>query len=246
MKCVVLTLFPEEMAAYFLKGLIGKAYRAGYFDISFKNLRDYSQDAYQKVDDYPFGGGQGLVLRGDVLVNAVKSIEHYGQYRLLCPCPTGVKFTDVHVKQWKGESKGIILLCGYYEGIDERVFHLLPVQKVSLGSFILTSGELPALVILDALVRTIPNVLGNPACIEDESFYGGLLEYPQFTHPDQIDGVGVPSVLLSGHHKNITLWKREQSLKKTLWGCPSLFDQQSLSADDRSCLTDILRGEKND
>lgn len=244
MKCVVLTLFPKEMKAYFLKGIMKKAYEAGHFDIRFKDLREYAQDPFRKVDDYPFGGRRGLILRADVIVRAVKSIEQYGQYRLLYACPKGPVFNADHVMQFKNESKGLIFICGYYEGLDERVFEFLPVERFSLGSFVLSSGELPVLAMLDAVMRTLPGVLGNPDCVEDDSLYGGLLEHPQYTYPQVIETQSVPPVVLSGHHEKIAQWKRVQSLEQSLWMKPDLFDGQSLSLNDQRQLTEILQGEK--
>ena len=242
MKCVVLTLFPDHMRRFFLKGIQKRAYDAALFDICFIDLRDFSTHTHRQVDDHPYGGRRGLVLQADVVSRAIKSIDKYDQYRLLYPSPGGCALTKDCLFDWASADKDILILCGYYEGVDERVFEWFPFQKVSLGSFVLTSGELPALAMLDALVRLLPHVLGNPECVYEESIYSGMLEHAQYTSPREVLGLSVPDVLLGGNHSDIDRWKRQSSLANTLWNRYDLLDGSVLNREDRQFLTGILQG----
>ena len=235
MKIFVLTLFPDEMAGFFLKGLIGRAAEQGLVEVNFVQLRDFATDKHRKVDDYPYGGKQGMLLKADVIYNAVTSIEHYETYRLLYTSPQGEHFSHTHVNEWSGLD-GVILLSGYYEGVDDRIFDLLPFEKVSLGDFILLSGETPTLLIAEALIRSIPGVLGNDQCVEQESIISGRLEYPQFTSPRVILEYPVPDVIVSGHHHAIQQWRVSQMVKSTLFDKPSLFIEAPASPAEQTVI----------
>ncbi len=210
------------MSAFFLKGMIGRAVDQGLVTVEFVQLRDFAVDKHHKVDDYPYGGKQGMLLKADVIYRAVTSIEHYASYRLLYASPKGSHFSHSHVKEWSSLD-GVILLSGYYEGVDERIFDLLPFEQVSLGDFILLSGETPSLLIAEALIRSIPGVLGNDQCVEQESILSGRLEYPQYTSPRMVLELPVPDVVVSGHHDAIRQWRMSESVNSTLFDKPSLF-----------------------
>ncbi len=239
----VLTLFPDEMRQFFLKGIFKKGFEQQKFGFDCINLRDFSLDKHQKVDDYLFGGGQGMLMKADVIYNAVTSIPDYDQYTLLYPCPKGSIFNQEKSIQLfnQPEKKGLIFLTGYYEGVDDRIFDVLPIEKISIGDVVLSSGELPSLMIIESVLRQIPGVLGNPESFEGDSIISGFLEYPNFTHPRSFLGRDIPDILLSGHHKEIAFWKKKQSYKQTLFLRPSLFIKQHFSEQDHVLVTDILK-----
>ena len=185
------------------------------------DLRKYSKDKHKKVDDRPFGGGPGMVMTPQPLFDAVKKIKGRRKVKVLMTCPTGKPLTYKWAKQLT-KSKNIIIICGHYEGIDERVYKSLVDESFSIGDYVVTGGELPAMVLVDSVTRLIPGVLGKEASLEDESFTHGSLEYPQYTRPADFNGKKVPSVLLSGHHKDIEKWRKEQSQEKTKRQRPDL------------------------
>lgn len=247
MNIYFLTLFPEHVRSYFCKGLIGRAIERGHISVSVIDIRKFGIGKHRSVDDYPYGGKQGMVLRADVLLRAIQSVEQYRNYRILYMCPKGPVFTQVHAKSYS-ESKGIILISGFYEGVDERIFELLPIERVSLGNFVATSGDTPAMTIADATCRYVPHVLGNPTCIDDESIASGFLEYPQFTAPIVVGDKAVPDVIRGGHHARLAEWRRSASLRLTLFKKPSLFidSAEKFSEADKRCLTLILKENNYD
>ena len=241
---IILTLFPQPMGDFFLKGIFKKAADAGLFKIRFVNIRDFALDRFSRVDDYPYGDRQGMILKADVVYAAISSIENFSEYRLLYTCPKGPVLDQETVSSFlDGSSRGLILLCGYYEGVDERLFSLLPLERISIGDFVLSSGELPALMIAEAVFRQIPGVLGNPACLAEDSILSGVLEYPQFTAPKEFMGHSVPDVLLSGHHGQIQKWKRKEALAQTLFFKPQMLATGEISKEDQQVLTALLQGE---
>lgn len=241
---IILTLFPQQMGDFFLKGIFKKASDAGLFKIRFVPIRDFSTDKFSRVDDYPFGDHQGMLLKADVIHAAISSIEHFQEYRLLYTCPKGPVLQQSTVTSFlQANSRGLILLCGYYEGVDERLFDLLPFERISIGDVVLSSGELPALIIAEAVFRQLPGVLGNDACLAEDSIISGVLEYPQYTAPREFLGLPVPDVLLSGHHGHIKRWKRKQSLEQTLFLKPQMLVSQALSKDDQQILLEIVQGD---
>lgn len=236
-----LTLFPQEMATYFNKGLLAKATAKNLISPHFIDIRSFALDTHSKVDEYPFGGKKGMLLKADVLYRAVTSIDHWADYRLLYACPKGTLLSHDRVIL-ASKAPGLIFICGYYEGVDERIFDVLPIERFSIGDFILSSGELPSQVFFEAVSRYIPGVLGNAGCLEDDSIVSGLLEYPQFTSPRMLDsGETVPEVLLSGHHQQIREWKHRQSLSETLFHRPELLWNYEMNEKDRQVLVDILK-----
>ncbi|GHU50033.1 tRNA (guanine-N(1)-)-methyltransferase [Clostridia bacterium] len=240
MKIEVLTLFPTMFAPVMSESIIGRAVDKGLISIDLINIRDYSKDKHHKTDDYPFGGGAGMVLMAQPVFDAM---EHIGteKKRLIYMSPRGRLLEQELVAEISKED-GIVILCGHYEGLDERVIEHFQMEEISAGDFILTGGELPAMLLIDAVTRMIPETLGNPEAHEEESFYSGLLEYSQYTQPREFRGLAVPEVLLSGNHKLIRLWKFEESIKLTLERRPDLIRQflerkDSLDKDEKKILS---------
>lgn len=210
MKIDVLTLFPEIFTGPLDVSIIRRAREKGLLDIQIHNLRDFSKEKHKKVDDYPYGGGPGMVIKPDVICEAIASLpDGYVIYL----SPQG-KVLNQNLACELAKKERIIFLCGHYEGIDERAKGYIDLE-VSIGDYITTGGEIPCLVVIDVIARLIPGVLGNPESLKDESFSGGYLEGPQYTRPYEFRGEKVPDILLSGHHKKIEIWRKEQALEKT-------------------------------
>jgi len=214
MRIDILTLFPE-MFESLKASLLGKALEKGILEINIINIRDFSKDKHKKCDDYTFGGGSGMLMTPQPIYDAITSIEGYEKAYKVYMSPRGEVFNQCMVKQISKECNHIILLCGHYEGVDQRIIDLLIDKEISIGDYVLTGGELPAMVVVDAISRYIPGVLGNNESVNEESFSNGMLEYPQYTRPAEFMGLKVPEVLISGHHKNVEVWRKEQSEKIT-------------------------------
>lgn len=247
----IITLFPNEVTTFFNKGILKRAFEKRLFSFEVIDLRKFAVGKHQKVDDYPFSHKKGMLLRSDVLYNAITSIDLVEDYRLLYTCPSGSCFNQSLAKTYLKEDSGIIICSGYYEGIDDRLRHVLPIEAVSIGDYVLMSGDLPALVIAETVLRQVPGVLGNQLCVEDDSIFNGTLEHPQFTKPDEWNGLSVPEVLKSGDHAKVRDWKRKESLKKTLFKRPDLLSSAPLVESDKKVLTTIIKetlqgAEKND
>lgn len=223
MRFEVLTLFPEMYYAL-NSGVIGKALKGGLFEVNITNIRDYSEDKHKKCDDYPFGGGAGMVMTPEPIHNAVTAVDPQHKCRRIYVSPKGEKLTQSLVKELAKE-ENILILCGSYEGVDQRVIDLDIDGEISVGDYVLTSGDLPAMVIINAVARYIPNVLGSEQSAEEESFSGNLLEYPQYTRPQNFLGIEVPEVLVSGNHRLIAEWRRAESEKITLLRRPDLLEE---------------------
>ena len=236
----LISLFPEALKAYFEKGIFERGLLNNRFEIEFINLRDFSKKKFKQVDDAPYGGRQGMVIKPDVIYDAITSIDHYQEYRLLYTCPKGPCVNQKMVAQWYDDSK-IILLCGYYEGIDERIIKALDIQRVSVGNLVLSSGELPALIIAEAIVRQVKGVIGKEASVANDSIISGLLEHPLYTSPKSFQNQDVPDVLRSGHHKQIAEWKQKESLRETFLKKPQMLSSYPLTPTDKQLLTDILK-----
>jgi len=221
----VLTLFPEAFAGPLDVSIIKRARDAGLLELRYHQVRDFATDRHRSVDDYPFGGGQGMVMRVDVLDRALAAVraedEEAGLVVFLSP--QGEPLTDGLVRELAREAR-LILVCGRYEGVDERFIEHRVDREVSIGDYVLTGGELPAMVLIDAVTRHVPGALGDEASPEEESFADGLLEHPQYTRPAEYNGWGVPDVLLSGHHANIEKWKKAQRLERTRARRPDLLE----------------------
>jgi tRNA (guanine37-N1)-methyltransferase len=212
MKIDVLTLFPEMFAGPFDVSMVARARKAGVVDLQIRNLRDWTHDRHKTVDDRPFGGGPGMVLKPEPIFEAVEALASE-KTRLLMMAPTGRVFTQAMARELAAEEH-LVFLCGSYEGFDERIRTLID-DEISIGDYVLTNGGLPAMVIIDAVTRLLPGVLGHDESAHDESFSHGLLEYPHYTRPAEFRGMKVPDVLLSGNHAEIEKWRREQSKQRT-------------------------------
>ena len=223
MKINFLTLFPEMFPSFLGISLMGKALEKGLWSYQTVNIRDFATDNYKTVDDTPFGGGAGQVMKADVVDSAIRSV--YKKGALLYMTPKGIPLSQETVIRLAKEDE-ITILSGRFEGIDERVIESWPFESISIGDFVLSGGEPAALMLTDAVLRYVPGVLGNADSVTDESFAGdGLLEYPQYTKPAVWNGKSVPEVLLSGHHKNIELWRKEQSKKITQQIRPDIWEK---------------------
>ena len=218
MKFNILTLFPE-MFEPVKQSIIGKAVEKNIVEINLINIRDFSKDKHKKVDDTPYGGGAGMVMRPDVVYDAYKFIEG-PKTKVIYLSPQGKTLNQKMVEELSKE-ESLTLLCGHYEGIDQRVLDKIVDEEISIGDYVLTGGELPAMVLIDSVCRYIPEVLSQES-IKEESFSEGLLEYPQYTRPEEFEGIKVPEVLLSGHHENINKWRKDEAVRITKIKRPDL------------------------
>ncbi|MCM8710604.1 tRNA (guanosine(37)-N1)-methyltransferase TrmD [Clostridium sp. SYSU_GA19001] len=233
MKIHILTLFPE-MFHVFNYSILGRAIEKNILEINTVNIRDYSKNKHKKVDDYPYGGGAGMVMSPQPIVDCIKTVKSINKGKVIFLGPRGKTFDQEIAKELSTNTE-LIFLCGHYEGIDERVYKYID-EEISLGDFVLTGGEMACIPIVDSICRLIPGVLSSRESYMEESFYNGLLEYPQYTRPECFEGDFVPKVLLSGHHKNINNWRRIQSLKVTREKRPDLFKKLVLSKEDKELL----------
>ena len=226
----VLTLFPERIEQGMHTSIIGRAIAGGYLSIDAINIRDYAFNKHQKVDDYPYGGGAGMLMQAEPVYLAYESVQKKLGYRprVVYLTPQGEVFHQTMAKELAKE-KDLVFLCGHYEGIDERVLDEIVTDYVSIGDYVLTGGELPAMVMMDSISRMVPGVLSNQESGETESFAENLLEYPQYSRPEEWHGQKVPPVLLSGHHANIEAWRREQSILRTAKRRPDLLKKADLT-----------------
>lgn len=244
MKIDILTLFPEMFSPLDIS-IIKRARDKDIIDINIYNIRDFSMDKHKKVDDYPYGGGMGMVMAPDPIYRAMEHATSVcgDKPRVLLMAPGGRVFNQEMARELSKE-KHLVIICGHYEGIDERIKPLVN-DEISIGDYVITGGELAAMVVVDSTCRLIPGVLSSSTSYEEESFYDGLLEYPQYTRPEEYLGMKVPEVLLSGHHENVRLWRRYQSLKKTLERRPDLIKFESLSDEDRKLVKKIESDKQN-
>jgi len=220
--------------------LLKKARDKGLLDINLVNLRDFTDDKHKTADDSPFGGGAGMVMKVDVIAKAIASSRVQSpKSKVIYMCPTGKPLTQEKVKELVKEEH-LVVLCGHYEGVDERVRSLVD-EEISIGDYVLTGGELPALVLIDAVARYIPGVVKEEASVANDSFHDGLLDYPSYTKPEEFAGRQVPGVLLSGHHAEIAGWRRREALRTTFFKRPDLLSKVELSEADRASLTEIVR-----
>lgn len=244
MKINVLTLFPEMFTPVTEASILGKAVDKGVLEIKLINIRDYTQDKHNKADDTPFGGGVGMVMLAQPVFDAFKASGAEGK-RILYMSPRG-RLLDRDLIFDLAEEEEIFILCGHYEGVDQRIIDYWGIEEVSVGDFVLTGGELPAMVLIDSVARFIPNVLNTAEGADQESIYSGLLEYPQYTKPREYCGMKVPEVLVGGNHKLIDYWKFEQSLRLTKARRPDLFHQfidekaDSLTKDEMKILEKVI------
>ena len=240
MRIDIVTLFPEMFAPLF-HSILKRAQDNGTLAIQVHNPRDFTVDKHHIVDDYPFGGGSGMVMKPEPIYAAVEHIRDLvpeKETRVLLMCPQGRKFTQSHALRLAGEEH-LVFLCGHYEGVDDRIRQHLVDEEISIGDYVLTGGELPAMVIIDAIARMLPGVLGAADGASSDSFYTGLLEYPQYTRPREFRGWEVPAMLLSGDHGKIARWRRKESLRNTLLRRPDLLEKFPLTKEDLKLLAEI-------
>ena len=229
----VLTLFPEMIQQTLSHSIMGRAQKEGHISVEAINIRDYTLNKQKHVDDYPYGGGAGMVMQAQPIYDAYQSIAEKAKgARVFYMTPQGRPFTQ-RIAEELSKEENLVFLCGHYEGIDERIIEEIVTDEISLGDFVLTGGELAAITIIDAVSRLVPGVLGKEDSFADESFSDGLLEYPQYTRPPVFHGKEVPEILLSGHHANIAKWRREQSLIRTVKKRPDLLETAELTVKER-------------
>jgi tRNA (guanine37-N1)-methyltransferase len=243
MRMDVLTLFPAMFDAVFAASILGKAKDKGIVALQAVNFRDYANNKHNTVDDAPFGGGGGMVLKAEPIFAAVESLisEEAPKPRVILLCPQGEPYSQQKAEELAKESH-LIFICGHYEGFDERIREHLVTDEISIGDYVLTGGELAAMVVIDSVARLLPGVLGNEQSAVTDSFSTGLLEYPHYTRPAQFRGWDVPDVLISGHHINVANWRRKQSLRRTWQRRPELLTKVELTKEERQW---ILTWERN-
>ncbi|MGB5549332.1 MAG: tRNA (guanosine(37)-N1)-methyltransferase TrmD [Thermoanaerobaculia bacterium] len=237
----VITIFPELFTEFLSTSLIGRAVGTGDLDVSVHNLRDFADGKHQTVDDEPYGGGGGMVMKAPPWIEAVRVVANDAPSRCILLSPQGRRLTDSGVRELAGAKERLILLCGRYEGIDERVRVAVVDDEISIGDFVLSGGELPAMVLIEALSRQVPGVVGQPQCVEQDSFRNGLLDYPHYTRPQVVEGVPVPDILVSGDHGAIRAWRGRQAIRATWEKRPDLLAQAALTEEQLEWLAEIER-----
>lgn len=239
MRIDVVTLFPRMLDGPLSESMLRLAQDRGLVEIRVVNLRDYAEGRHRVTDDYPFGGGGGMILKPEPLFRVVEALRR-PETRLVLLCPQGASFTQATAARLAALPH-LVLLCGHYEGVDERVRTHLADEELSIGDYVLTGGELPALVVMDAVVRLVPGVLGDAEASAKDSFAAGRLDYPQYTRPAEYRGLAVPEILLSGDHARIAAWRRREALRRTAGRRPDLLDAAALSVEEREWLREFER-----
>lgn len=241
MNFYIMTLFPEMVTGGLSTSITGRAMEKGIISVEAVNIRDYAGNKHNSVDDYPYGGGAGMVMQAPPVWDCYEDLcARLGKRpRVLYMTPQGQVFNQSIAREL-AEEEDLVFLCGHYEGIDERVLEAVCTDYLSIGDYVLTGGELPAMVMIDCISRLVPGVLNNQVSADIESFHDNLLEYPQYTRPEEFRGIKVPEVLLSGHHKNIEEWRRKESIKRTLKRRPDLLENANLSKKERIFLEELL------
>lgn len=242
MRMDVLTLFPEMFEGVFNSSILGKAKEKQLVELNTVNFREFANNKHNTVDDYPYGGGGGMVLKAEPIFSAVESIVKPDgpRPRVILMCPQGETFTQAKAEELAQEEH-LIFICGHYEGYDERIREYLVTDEFSVGDYVLTGGELPAMVMIDSIARLLPGVLGNDTSAVTDSFSTGLLEYPHYTRPAEFRGWKVPDILLSGHHAKVAEWRMQQSLRRTLQRRPDLLPKLNLGKKEAKWLQEIRR-----
>ena len=249
MRIDIMTLFPETVGDMMNESILGRAQERGYIRIEAHQIRDFTVNKQKQVDDYPYGGGRGAVMQADPLYRCWAYIkENFGtdRSRTIYLSPCGETFCQAKARQLLADYDHLILVCGHYEGIDERFVEECVDEELSIGDFVLTGGELPAMVVADAVARMVPGVLPDPECFQEESHYSGMLEYPQYSRPETWHGRTVPPVLRSGNHALVARWRRKQSLLRTWRRRPDLYEKLDLSSKEDQKLLAELREEAPD
>ena len=249
MRFDIMTLFPGLVDTVLSESIIGRARKSGAIEVNTYNIRDYSEDKNRRVDDTPYGGGKGMLMAAPPIYNCYRAVVDSApdaaalRTHMIFMSPKGKVLTQKRALELSREYDRLIILCGHYEGIDERVIEEIVDEEISIGDFVVTGGELPALMLADAVARMLPGVLANEDAFELESHFSSLLEYPQYTRPVEWHGKEVPPVLLSGHHANIEKWRRERSLERTYRRRPDMLEKAELSRKDRAFLSSLENGE---
>ena len=251
MRCDIVTLFPDMVLPVLSQSMLKRAQEKGLLQVTVHNLRDYTQDRHRVVDDTPYGGGAGMVIKAEPVLCAIDALRQesgqgeHASMRILIPSPQGRPFTHQVAEELQRDPRRIVFICGHYEGFDERVRVGLKAEEVSIGDYVLTNGELPALVMLDAAVRLIPGVLGDPDSAQQDSFVDATLDFPHYTRPPEVRGMVVPDVLLSGNHEAIRRWRRKEALRSTYVKRPELLQDRLLNEEDRRLLDEIVQEKTN-
>ncbi|OGD16782.1 MAG: tRNA (guanosine(37)-N1)-methyltransferase TrmD [Candidatus Aminicenantes bacterium RBG_16_63_14] len=245
MRFDIITIFPEMFAGVFSGGIIKRALDRGLVRIAVHDLRDFTQDKHRQVDDRPFGGLEGMVLKPEPIFRAVEAVREDGAGRVYLLSPQG-RTLDADLARELAAERQVILICGRYEGVDERVVEHLVDGEISIGDYVLSGGELAAAVVVDAASRFVPGVVGKEDSVKNDSFAGGILDYPQYTRPREFRGMKVPQVLFSGDHKRIERWRRKKALEKTVRRRPDLVRNRTLAPEDRRLLEDIPNERKDE
>lgn len=235
MRFDIATLFPDFLEGALSESVVGRARKKGLFEAHCHNIRDYTKDKHRRVDDTPYSERQGMLMQAQPIYDCYKAVCEGRSPHVIYMSPQGKTLTQQRAREL-AQMDEIFILCGHYEGVDQRVLDRIVDEEISIGDYVLTGGELPALVLIDSIVRLLDGVLSQPDCYEDESHYRGLLEYPQYTRPEVWEGEAVPPVLLSGHHANILKWRHEQALLTTKKKRPELLQNVELSAEDLAIL----------
>jgi tRNA (guanine37-N1)-methyltransferase len=248
MRCAVLTLFPDMVAPVLGQSILKRAQEKGLLEIVVQNLRDYTFDRHKTADDVPYGGGAGMVMKAEPVLQAIDALRARHEssrpeeaLRVIMPSPQGRPFTQALAQSLAKDDRVLVFVCGHYEGMDERVHAALQPEEISVGDYVLTGGELAALVMIDAAARLVPGVLGDAASAAEESFTEGLLEYPHYTRPAEVRGMAVPEVLVSGHHEAIRVWRRMVALRNTYLKRPDLLRDRELGSEDRRLLNEVMQ-----
>jgi tRNA (guanine37-N1)-methyltransferase len=241
MRFDIITIFPEIFRGVFEFGIIRRAVEAGLIEINLHDLRDYTFDRHRQVDDRPFGGGAGMVMKPEPLFRALEAVTHQAtDAAVVMLSPQGRLLTQRLAEELAARER-VVLICGRYEGVDERVIEQLADDEISIGDYVLSGGEIPAMVVVDAVTRLIPGALGSNESAERDSFADGLLDYPHYTRPVEYRGLKVPDVLTSGHHGEIEKWRRRKAMEKTFSRRPDLLERRVLSEEERRLIAEILR-----
>ncbi len=247
MRIDCLTLFPPMLQAVLEESITGRAIKGGILDIRYTNIRDFAQNKHNRVDDAPYGGGMGMVMQAEPIYRAYQSVLETATVRprVIYMSPQGRVFNQ-KIAEELAQELHLVFLCGHYEGVDERVLEEIVDEELSIGDYVLTGGEIPALAVIDAVARMIPGVLPSEEAYSEESLYNGLLEYPQYTRPPVFLNREVPEVLLSGHHENINKWRREESIRRTCRKRPELLQKAELSEEERQLAESVIQELKGE
>ncbi len=241
----VITLFPELVDSVVKSGIPRRAVEQNAIELHCWNPRDYTTDKHRTVDDRPYGGGPGMVMKADCLLDTVKAVKQHSTAKVIYLSPQGKPLTQSAVQRF-AQQENLILLCGRYEGIDERVIDIAVDEEWSIGDYVLSGGELAAMIVIDVLSRLLPNVLGHEDSAEQDSFTDGLLDCPHYTRPERVENLGIPDVLKSGNHAEIAKWRRQQALGRTKQRRPDLLQKLELSEEDKKLLSDYLKSSSNE